>query len=79
MRPCDLTTGLGQLTDAIATLKDRWSETKNVWNDDSSQLIEKKYLEEIPTRLRFLFIATQRLAEVMEKAQRECEDPAALT
>lgn len=72
MKICDLGSGCGQLTQAFADLKDRWKEAKEHWNDDVRQQFEQTHLAEIPTRLTQLLGAAQRLAEVLEKAGKEC-------
>jgi hypothetical protein len=72
MRICDLSSGTGQLTQAFADLKDRWKEAKEHWNDDVRRQFEQTHLAEIPTRLTQLLGAAQRLAEVLEKAGKDC-------
>jgi len=74
MRICDLNSGVGQLTQAFADLKDRWIESKQHWNDDVRRQFEQNQLSEIPTRLAQLLGAAQRLAEVLEKADKDCGD-----
>lgn len=74
MKVCDLNTGLGRLTQAYAQLKEKWAETKSHWNDERGRQFEELYLREIPTRMQQMVGAIQRLSEVLEKAQRECED-----
>jgi hypothetical protein len=74
MRICDFNTGTAQITQAFTKLKERWAETADQWNDDARRQFEKTHLREIPPRLQQLLAAAQRLAEVLEKAERECED-----
>ncbi len=74
MRICDLSTGVGQLTQALADLKDRWSETKALWNDETARQFEKQYLASLPFHMQQVVGAAQRLAEVVEKAEHECGD-----
>jgi hypothetical protein len=74
MRICDLNSGVGQLTQAFSDLKDRWVESKQHWNDDVRCQFEQNQLNEIPTRLAQLLGAAQRLAEVLEKADKDCGD-----
>jgi hypothetical protein len=74
MRICDLNSGVGQLTQAFSDLKDRWSEAKSHWNDDVRKQFEATHLAEIPTRLTQLLGAAQRLAEVLDKAAKDCGD-----
>ena len=74
MRICDLNSGVAQLTQALADLKDRWTESKEHWNDDVRRQFEQTHLAEIPTRLTQLLSAAQRLAEVLDKAGKDCGD-----
>lgn len=74
MKICDLNSGVAQLTQALADLKDRWTESKEHWNDDVRRQFEQTHLAEIPTRLTQLLSAAQRLAEVLEKAGKDCGD-----
>jgi len=74
MLKCDLNSGLGQLTWAFAQLKERWAETKTQWRDDACRTFEETHLRELPPRLQLFVAATQRLAEAIERAERECRD-----
>lgn len=74
MKICDLNTGLGQLTHAFSEFKDRWSETKQVWRDQSREQFEEAHLRAIPPRLQQLVAAVQRLTETLEKAEAELDD-----
>lgn len=74
MKVCDLNTGLGRLTQAYAQLKERWADTKSHWNDERGRQFEEQHLREIPNRMQQMVGAIGRLTEVLEKAQRECED-----
>jgi hypothetical protein len=71
---CDLSSGVGQLTQATSKLGDVWGEVKQSWDDGVRQEFEKNYIAEIPLRVRHLLGAAQRLAEVLDKAQKECDD-----
>lgn len=74
MRICDLNSGVGQLTQAFADLKDRWKESKEKWNDDVRRHFEQNQLNEIPARLTQLLGAAGRLAEVLDRAAKDCGD-----
>jgi hypothetical protein len=74
MKVCDLNSGLGQLSHAFSRLKDRLAETKSDWNDGARRQFEQNHLSEIPARMQLLIAAVQRLSEVLEKAERDCED-----
>ena len=74
MKVCDLNTGLGRLAEGFSQLKDRLAEVKTQWNDEAIRQFEKNHLQEIPARMQLMLAAVQRLAEVVERAERECED-----
>ena len=74
MRIADLNSGLGQLSHAFSQLKDRLAETKSGWDDASRRQFEEKHLHEIPQRMQLLVAAVQRLSEVLEQAEKECDD-----
>ena len=74
MKVCDLNTGLGRLAEGFSQLKERLAEVKTHWNDEAIRQFEKNHLQEIPARMQLMLAAVQRLAEVVERAERECED-----
>jgi hypothetical protein len=77
MRTCDLNSGVGQLTLAYAQLKQQWAETQAQWTDENMRQFQEQHLQEIPGRLQWLVAAAQRLAEVVDKAERDLNDHAA--
>ena len=76
MRICDLSSGVGQLTQALADLKERLAEINTQWNDATRQAFDQTHLAELPLRLQQTMGAAQRLADVLHKAERECGDHA---
>ena len=74
MKIMDLNTGLARMTQAFKELKEKWSETKEIWTDDVSRDFEKTQLQPILPHLQLLTAAAQRLLEVVQKAEKECED-----
>lgn len=76
MRICDLNSGLGQLSHAFSQLKDRLADSKADWDDASRRQFEQNHLAEIPARMQLLVAAVQRLNEVLEKAEKDCDDRA---
>jgi hypothetical protein len=74
MRICDLNSGVGQLTHAFSQLKERWAQTRSVWQDDAARDFEKTHLAQIPPRLQLALAAVQRLAEVLATVERELDD-----
>jgi hypothetical protein len=74
VRICDLHTGISQLTQALADLKDGWIAAGAQWNDAARKQFEEEHLQPLPAHIQRMMIAAQRLSEVVEKAQRDCED-----
>ena len=74
MKIMDLNTGLARMTQAFKELKEKWSETKEIWTDDVSREFEKTQLQPILPHLQQLTAAAQGLLEVVAKAEKECED-----
>ncbi|WP_425617937.1 hypothetical protein NA78x_001627 [Anatilimnocola sp. NA78] len=75
MRICDLSSGIGQVSQAYAKLKERSNETREVWNDDAFRQFDQQRLNEIPARLQQLAAAVNRLTEILIEAERECGEP----
>jgi hypothetical protein len=76
MKVCDLNSGLGQLAQALSQLKDRWGEVKSHWHDDASREFEEQHLAPLPVRLQRVVASAQRLAAVIDAAERELSDRA---
>lgn len=75
MRVCDLTSGLGQLSQAYGKLKERLVETREVWSDAAFEQFDRERLNEIPNRLQRLTAAVNQLIEIVDRAERECGEP----
>lgn len=74
MKHCDLTSSVGRMNKAMATLREKWLQTKEHWNDAASREFEEKHLQPLIPQMQFTIAAVQRLAEVIEKAEKDCED-----
>ena len=74
MKSWDLQTGVIRLTRAAKQLRDRWSETKEQWNDQNRRDFERNHLEPLAPEITLTLAAVQRLAEVLEQARRDCVD-----
>lgn len=74
MRICNLADGLGQLTHAITDLNQRWADTQQHWNDETSREFEETYLRPIPGQMQTLIAKVQDLGAMVEKATRELGD-----
>lgn len=74
MKMCDLNTGSTRLMRAAKYLKEQWAEAKEHWTDGTSQKFEKTFLEPLAPDVQLVIAAVQRLAEVLERAEKECDE-----
>jgi hypothetical protein len=74
MKVCDLNTGLGQMAQALSHLKECWGQTQEHWRDDMARQFEQTHLHDVPIRLQRVAQAAQRLAAVIDAAERELGD-----
>ncbi len=75
MRHCDLTSGLGRLKHAAAELREQWLAAKSHWTDQVSRDFEKNHLQQLPSQIMLAVAAVQQLAELLEQAEKDLEDP----
>ena len=75
MKICDLATSAGRLNKSLADLKEKWSETKEYWNDSSTREFQEEHLQPLTPQIQLAIAAINRLAEVLVKVERDCEDP----
>jgi hypothetical protein len=68
----DLVSGAGRLAEAMKDLQFHWEETKEQWRDIACQRFEKDHLIDLEPLVRLTFDAVSRLAETLDRAQREC-------
>lgn len=68
----DLVSGAGRLAEAMKDLNAQWEQTKEQWRDIASQRFEKDHLADLEPLVRLTFDAVSRLAETLDRAQREC-------
>ena len=73
MRSWDLTTGATKLYEATKALQAAQSAVASQWDDKTSHDFQEEYLAPLEPRVRRTLEAVRRLAEVLEKARRECE------
>lgn len=74
MRICNLSDGLGQLSQAIADLDQQWELTRAHWNDQASREFDETHLQPLPSQMQLLMSAVQALATTADKAVNELED-----
>jgi len=75
VRHCDLVSGLGRLKHAAAELREQWLAAKTHWTDQVSRDFEKNHLQHLPGQVTLAVAAVQQLAELLEQAEKELEDP----
>jgi hypothetical protein len=73
MRAWDLNTGASILEDALKTLQTARSETAEAWDDETNRKFQEEYLAPLEPRVRRVVDAIRRLADVMVRAQRDCD------
>ncbi len=74
MRIVDMNTGAAKLNKALEALKESWAETIETWEDQNARSFQEEHLEPIGPAIKMALDSTNRLAEVLARAQRECED-----
>lgn len=72
MRIADLTTGTGQLRDAMDKVQIAWSETKEHWKDASAKNLEEQHLTPLAVEVAAAYPVIMNLASVFAQAEREC-------
>lgn len=75
MRHCDLISGLGRIKHAAAEMREAWLTAKSYWTDQVSRDFEKNHLQHLPAEIAQAVAAVQELADMLEQAERELEDP----
>ncbi len=75
MRHADLVSGQGRLTRAAAELRERWLTAKAEWTDQVSRDFERDHLAHLPPQINAALAAAHHLAELLEQAEKELEDP----
>jgi hypothetical protein len=74
MRICDLQTGRIQISRAAKRLREQWAITEEHWRDGNSDAFRQTHLQPLSPQVTQLLAAVHHLADVLEKAERECVD-----
>jgi hypothetical protein len=74
MRVGDFSTGIGHLSESVDNLQNSWQNTRELWNDRTSQSFEETHLQQLLQEVTAVLQATTRMSEVVLRARRECED-----
>lgn len=72
MKPGDLVTGTGRLHESMKSLRLRWNETQEVWDDVRRREFEAQYLTPLESQLTSTLEKMRRLAQVFAQARQEC-------
>jgi hypothetical protein len=70
----DLVTGGQKLSEALKNLHLHWEATKEQWQDAASRRFEDQHVVPLEPKVHLTLDAIARLAEAMERAQRECSE-----
>jgi hypothetical protein len=73
MRLWDLSAPAAKLELALETLEAATVDVAQQWNDETFERFREAYLDPLKPSVRRALDGIQRLAEVVAKAQRECE------
>ena len=73
MKIADLTTGSAKLAASYKAMRLHWENAKEHWHDDNPLRFEENYLDPLEPQVTAALEAIGRLAEVLNRAQRECE------
>ena len=68
-----LDTGRYQLYSTYKTLKERWDDSAEHWQDSVREEFAEKYYEPLDLHVRGTLSAIDRLTQVMVRAKQECE------
>jgi hypothetical protein len=69
-----LDTGRYQLYSTFKTLKERWDDTEEHWDDAVRREFGEKYWETTAQRVRAALSAIDRLTQVMVRARHDCSN-----
>ncbi|QDU61448.1 hypothetical protein Pan216_23050 [Planctomycetes bacterium Pan216] len=67
----NLSGGAGKLRDAFETLRTRWEDVSETWDDPASRSFGEDVIEPYAQHVTGTLNAMRRLAEVLDKAQQQ--------
>ncbi len=70
----DLHSNIARLIKATELLEEAWQETKLYWHDENSQALEENHLRHIFPNVKLAVDATNRMAEILGRAERDCTE-----
>ena len=73
MRIADLTSGAAKISTAYKTMRVHWEDTKEHWHDENRRRFEENFIDPLEPQIAAALDAIAALAEILNRAQRECE------
>ncbi|MBN2291635.1 MAG: hypothetical protein JXM70_04370 [Pirellulales bacterium] len=73
MKACDLNTPTGRLRQAFKDLQVARTQIADKWQDETHRKFEEEFLVDLETSVRRTVAAIGEFAEILGKAQRDCE------
>ncbi len=73
MKFADLTTGAAKIASAHKALRLHWDDTREHWHDQNCRRFEATYVDSLEPQVAAALEAIARLAELLGRAERECE------
>lgn len=74
MKISTLQSGAGQLQESAETLRARWQDVREVWNDTSALRFETEELEPLARALQLAFPAIAQMSTAMQSMRRDLTD-----
>jgi hypothetical protein len=74
MRTWDLNAGVAKLELAMKSLKGTNADVAERWSDEKNAAFQEEFVRPLDPKLRNLFDALHRLADVLATASRQCGD-----
>lgn len=76
MNACDLSTGASKLALALKQLGIKWEQAGDTWNDATAKQFHEEFLVPLTPEVKQTLEAIGRLAEVLDRAERDVSDQA---
>lgn len=70
----NLQSGAGRLQEAAETLRVRWQDVREVWQDANAARFEEEHLKPLADALQIAFPAIAQMSTAMQTMQRELTD-----
>ena len=60
---------------SLRDLMQKWAEARETWDDATARAFGIAYIENLEQAVRAALPAMEKMAELLHRMQRECEDP----